>query len=810
MIKKTSARTTPFSILKASQLLLFLLILAAFCGVTQAASFKDKMSNKTKKQLNDSINEYVIVTNPDVQKYCDNDKITRDSIAITEAKRQELRLTVENRYKTLIPKLTAALDDSSKSSAATWGFLTSTGAGISLFFMILALVSLVVICMWSFCEDRLPKACCKHRKLPGEDVEKYRFAWLIGISVVGVATLTLAITWVVYLSKAINRAPEVRCATAIVFSDLMNGTNLTETSRFIGSNGVLYMIDQFYQLISKADTIEPDATNLINMNLIAYSGPFNQSFKSLNSSFNPNAFLYPGTITPSVNVMPGYINNFKSYMNTTWWFEVLQLALTANAIDGMGHSMYQFATNRTIFDKVINSLNTSQNQIDTVMVGKFVPWYNEEMSENNNIYIQSKTYGIISLIIAIVDLIVLNAVFLVLLVGIVKYGKFAHWSKIAKGIMSCQMGTAFFVLLFAILSSGVSVSLYFVCNATNGMITQQGWIQTNLGNYVSNPNVSIAVDTCVHQGGNGSLLTAFGFDWDSLNDIADLCYALQAYVGILDELTLQPGPVIGGQVYRNLTGRANFSIDDVGVPPEEDILTGLDTFNKYGCAKDSIWKTVCPVGTAGKSSDASTAFLGQQYCVMLNNMPSHFYSDRYGGGTTSCATTTWQQGQAILTQTAESSADYVNSLNSFINSPDFQGTINNGQALFDQLKGAKGSLTIIKDIAVGAIDTLNDLQANLDNVIDCRVARTDIAVFENVACYRFGNDFYHQTNIGVAVGILLFFYSWGMCFGIRIIRAHEEEEKRLTEAKEAGSKIRGESEGQYKHLASDEFSPNEA
>jgi len=288
------------------------------------------------------------------------------------------------------------------------------------------------------------------------------------------------------------------------------------------------------------------------------------------------------------------------------------------------------------------------------------------------------------------------------------------------------------------------------------------------------------LDRCVYSGGDGDMMKAMGADIGTIDKMTSITDGMQGYKSLQANLTAQTDPFVGKQLDTQNTNYYNGNPEDRGVPPTHDIVTGYQNFNGYSCLTDKIvMASSCVSGakasTAGNADPNQFKADAAGYCIKYSTLEAtnSEYDARYGAA--DCGGT---NKNAELKRTIAAMKKNRVNLKAFMDS--YGAYYTKETAVFTSMKNSITKLNNIVAKVQDAVDQLSVLQGSFTQVVSCKIMNKEVILLENVLCYRIGNDFYQQNNLGVALGVILFFYAWCMCCGIRLSKVEESK-------KDAGS-----------------------
>lgn len=716
-----------------------------------------------------------IMESPDVRKYCDDDGVKKEDITISIETRNQKREDTPRRYPALVEVLDASMDKGNSNSNDVSSKVAGSPAGFAGVMAILSFLSLIFLFFWSITECCCEKTCCVDKQKKMEGRGWVRWCCFLGTIILGVACVAMTIAWSVLVGKFTSKAKEIKCSFTILHNDLINGAVLSEDSRFAGITGVDTLMNQiitFFDAIDGPGGIKPNGQNIKNRDLATPVTTMKDKYTSFKTSFNANTYSYSGTTTSAITVYSGYGIMIKGSIESgALQAEVNTLASVATSIDKAADTIVNYDSAE--IQKTKSELESARTDLTGSVKKPLDDFYKQLVTGGTDYFKKVKDAGTGIMAAAIVIIIAFTLVFFLILFMNIK-DKWHKGKCISKIIMLLQLLIALIILIMSVFGVIVSVVIAWMCTGLDGMIATEGYLSTSFkGLNVDQKFVDIT-NTCIYKDGNGDLFKALGMNLSSINKINDITDGLQEYTAFKSNLTGQSAPFIGGSFSEVISSGIDYNSELRGSPQEQDIVSGREKFNYFGCAQDIMRLNVCPTdNTESTIGDAADASLNTKYCVKQKTSPSHDYAGRYSTPP-ACTNGTAANAQGVLTAT--STASHKQNADLLL----LQATYNNDfytseLSVFTKLKDSMADLDIIVDKSKSLVDNLNRLNGTLSKLVDCRIMRKEIVMFENVVCFRIGEDYYQQTNVGIALGFLLFVYSWFMCCTIRLTNKKDDK-----------------------------------
>jgi len=755
---------------------LICLLLVTLLQVSQqlSANHVDMMA-RANRLLQGASSKIEIKESPNVKKYCDDSGVKKDEISITLEQRNQKREETPKRYAGIVVAFDAAIAGGSSSEVSNG--MAGTGAGFSLVIAILSLLSLIFLFFWSICECCCDKTCCVDKQKHHQGRGWFRWCCFIGAIALGVISVAMTIAWAALVGKFTGKAKEVKCSFTILHNDLVYGTKITDDSKFIGVEGIDTLFGQLITLLDAIDGpsgIKSNAQTIKSRNIGQATTDLNTQYGTFKNNFDANTYTYKGTKDTAVTVVSGFGLLVKGGIETEAFAkEIETLTEVGKAVDEAATTIADYDTSG-----IQNSKNDLQNTRSTLKDTLRKPLddaYNTLVESSTDYVGEVKKAGTGLMATAIVVIIVFTIVYFLILYMNIK----DRWHKakcITKIIMLLQLVMALLISIMSVVGVVVSISFAWICNGLDGMITVQNFMSTNFkGLKVDKQFIDIS-NTCIYKDGDGDLFKALGMDLSTITNVNKMTDGLVSYSNFKANLTAQSTPWVGGEIDSQISKGISYDLDIRGQPEAQDITSGITNFNYFKCSSDIMRfdDKDCPSGyTLSTTGDGSTTSLGSNYCMIGGGLPSHKYAGRYSGAVT-CTNGSKVDAQTALFNTIDSMLASDTKLASL--KTDYQsGFYTKELDVFTKMKASINDLDAIVDKIKDTVDSLSELGGSINKLVDCRVMQKEIIMFENVICFRIAEDYYQQTNVGVALGFFLFLYSWFMCCTIRLTNKKEEK-----------------------------------
>lgn len=730
--------------------------------------------DRASRLLQSSTAGYTITPHPDVKKNCDDQGIAAGSLSLTLAQRDAEQAKFAGKDHPLVDTVKGS------SSSIDYGALINKSIGGPLgaagVFFVFSLLTLPFLFFWSLCECCCKRTCCMKEPEPGAPRSKARIiCWIVG-AVIAVATVGVVIGWVVTLGQLTGAAKDIKCGMTIFYSDIVRGTTLENGKMFAGTTGLADLLTDYISFIDKVPLIKADAQAVKDLNLNTMGSSLVTKYDSFKTSFTTAPYGYKGSKTPATTVVPNVATTIKGAIDGgAFKSEVDTLNKAASEIHVAVSSIAGYSTSS--LNSVRNNLNSMKTTLSSSLEKPITDMYNSIAGNGSQDYGASlssamKTFMIVSIIV----IVLFTSTYLVILYFTAKLNKLHGLKVISKIIMLLQLLLGTFILIFAIFGSIIAIVFIVACAVLDGLITTPDF----LSKVSSDKSLSDIMSNCVHRTATGDLLKALGADLSEMDKLNDISTGMKAFEGIQANLTGQSSPYVGGAISKDLTDFLAFTRVGRGTPEAEDVQSGYEYFNTLQCRQDIIAPLTVPAGyLASAPADNKDTGEAVQYCITFGNLPGNGGLDytaaggRYTAPCSGAGTLSAANGNVALQNVYASIHDYKTkhtSLKTFYDTNFYTDEA----ALFTALKTSEPQLKKINENLAGVSATLNSLNGTFKEVVDCTVIRKEIIVVENVLCFRTANTFITQNNLAVAVGALIYVYSWFICCGIRLATKRDQ------------------------------------
>jgi hypothetical protein len=319
----------------------------------------------------------------------------------------------------------------------------------------------------------------------------------------------------------------------------------------------------------------------------------------------------------------------------------------------------------------------------------------------------------------------------------------------------------------------LSNACYFMYKATS----DPTYIDT-----VDSPMIKDLFKNCAMNNANGDFSQFSGINKDFQDKLKEFSSTVETFKAMektaANYTTANGNPVVGNTLKLDFEKRRDIIVDDFETYPSYSFKAARDFINgkisdtpnvaalKGGCG------SVSPVST---SVDAANYLNAAPYCIEFgSNLPTADYNGARGWS----ASTNHDDAEDKKDEVEDHTADYQTAaadvnpekgMNNFVTK---YTTLFNAEKLYysgpsNSLYDAFTKMQTVKGKVTDMIAYLDAFSGDLFKALDCRILGRHITSFEVALCAKFSYKLMYQTDALIALGIILFFYSWCLCCGIR-------------------------------------------
>jgi hypothetical protein len=649
-----------------------LYLLMALCITETVLSMDEPSLNIRAQRILQEPETYQIKPQADVKTYCSDKGLNPVDFQPSDEVMKTKRETMVNRYEGLYQVALAQGSGTGFSpiSAASDAFKTSFGYAFIM--CIVAAISLIFLVLWCLTSCCCKGTCCVSRHKEKRNLKCVNCIVVSGI-LIAVASVIVTIIWLVYMGRLTNRIDSVSCGLAIMKSDLINGAKINETRSFVGTEGFIFLIQDFNFILDDIEDIKSSAAEPIKaLNLGSDAQAMAAKFETYRTGLNDSLadYEYPGTKNrllgvkipiASIYVINDRIGAIKEEVKL-FNEAATNIAKGVDVITSYGDEEIQ--TSRDTFADLTNKLNND-------VKGRLNSLFNFAVGDGDRIDAVKKST--VSAIIISACIVCVPLVLFVVILLLNHYNKCHCLKFLNKIIMLIQILWSTLVFAFAALMVALSLVVVVVCRIMAGVAVNENYLSINF----SKINLGLftkVVDQCVGPTADGNLLKALGVEMTDFNKQTTMNEGTLSFDKISADLNKYDDPPISKAFLNATQPFADLEKKDGPGTNDDEIDSGIQRVNSYKCSQDTMsYKGLCVSGsTRSTTSDASaTTGLGSSFCFDVTQFrtPSSFYDGRYASATctpTSGGPITNTEGERNLKDTLNAVAVYKTKMDLFI------------------------------------------------------------------------------------------------------------------------------------------------
>ena len=494
------------------------------------------------------------------------------------------------------------------------------------------------------------------------------------------------------------------------------------------------------QLITELDNLynahKPSATTAYRMSA-AQSGTDPDTIKAMDTTINT-------TLRTEANKLKDIGAQFK---------------IIGDYIAGL--STDELAGINTAFDDLLGKIDplksTVKNAFDLVVVVLQVDTIKKAM--------------VIALAITIIVVFIMTVLFSLTMFFTMFKDKWHCMKHVSKLFMIIKILLAIFLniisALFAVVCIVFSNTCYFIYSASTDPLYTKS---------IQEPTFQKLFSVCVLPGCTGDMGEFLGdAAASSLLKISKLNTTLGKIAGSTQyesDFATVTEPVVGKQLSTTYQNAYDCIVDDLaGTSPTYSFTTNINTLNGLigssnnevklnGACTKQVWD-----GTGfprGKTFQATVNFCLEVGRFPFSNAPGNRWTN--GAGVTSAGDQT--TAATNLDSLHSNYIDYQTKYGAWNTA--YQNYYNTYEkAYFTNLKTSYSEIKQLRTDSVKLIDFLSDFSANIFLSMNCRIISKEIATVEVALCTKFTRSLMNTTASMTGLGIVLFFFSWCICCGLR-------------------------------------------
>ena len=400
-------------------------------------------------------------------------------------------------------------------------------------------------------------------------------------------------------------------------------------------------------------------------------------------------------------------------------------------------------------------------------------------SSNSDYFSQIKmaSNGFLGASIAV--LIGLTIIYLIILAFNIK-DKCHPMKFLLKIIMLLQLLLAVLILIMAAITTVVSILIAYACTGIDGAVTVPDYVSTKFKGAGLPSKLTPIINTCLYEKGDGNIFNALNVEISSANNVNNITGGMQTYIDFRGNISTQSAPYVGGNIAANISAARTWDYEVEDTPSSESTKVGKDKFNAIGCAGDIMTLKGVPSGKTGSTSSDASSIVSKNSNFAIRRDNNNYRTDYYASRYISSDCPDFVNAQKYLTNVL-TAQDAINNKLGELNT-DYNGNFYTAEN--DVWKAMKDSINDFDAILVkvnDAVSFLKKMNSSIPLLLDCRVMLKEVTLLENILCFRFGEDLYQESGLGLALGFIIFIYSWVMCCSIRFANLKIDGQEKYNE-----------------------------
>lgn len=781
-------------------LLMAILISSIICSAKLSTSDLIQRSSRVLQTNEKQFGTYTVGTAPELAEKCNDKGISPSEFVMPQADFVKDMNSVTDRYPGPRDAFQAVLSSMSGTTASEKsGDIIGGMVGhliIPLIFAALSLLTFFFFLFYTICSCCCKKTCCMKPIQPGEPLRKSQKIIVVASLVVALALIICTIIWSVQMGTTSNRMKYFPCAFASFYSDVDNGY-VGDGYKFIGVKGIQTLVGEIEISLNKYinEIAVSDMDSVMNRNMNTQGPLLLTNLNTLVSENDPASGSKVNTYTTTeVTENPDSIKAIPTTIGTT-----LKQELTA--ITDFGTRIHDCAdyVKTLLVDGVQTSIDSFKQVKDQLTSVR------DQVRSMYDLFDKNLPIGTInglmtlSIVIAICFVLVAVILYFVIMFFTLKKDK-CHCLKVLPKIfmiLKALISVFFFLMVGAlgVLCVALSNLCYFMLKGTT---------DPAFTDKINQPTFQKMFRICVLPTGNGDLsgfldTSATVGRITEFNKGVQTLFNMDTYSSSLSGATAtSPQGTILDALYKDSKAmkRDDFTTSTTfGVTSNIDFLNNLfepknlNSFRLVGATAKSGWTDY-----TGTSASASDDLFDQKFSLPLDKLPgevttgpspkkSGTATDRYSaagamatGFTASDITSAnskftnlWLVRNYMLatatSAAASKYADWVARWSAFYGTS--VSSANSVQKYYDDLRQGYQTMQAVRSKSDNMLNFLINFQGDTLKSMNCRIIEKEIRTVEIAMCVRFTSSLMNTTASMYAMSILLFFFSWCICCGIR-------------------------------------------
>lgn len=732
---------------------------------------------------------YTVVAKPEVAEKCNNEGIDPKDFSVSDEDLKSGMDSTTGRYlgprDILIQVVSQMKADGVKPKDLIGGVVGHVI--IPLVFAVLSILTFFFFIFYTLCACCCKKTCCMKPIKQGDPLTKGQKCILFSSLAVGIALLVCTIVWVIQMGVTINRIKYFPCAVATMYSDIDNGY-VGDGFNFIGVKGVQSMINDVKITINNFvnGVSGPDMSAIVANDMPTQGTTVLNNLNTLVSQNDPTSASKTNTYTTTEVTEPA--DSIKAISNTIGSGLKTEVTNMNTFSQGLHHTA-------RIVAGLINTGTGNMNSAFDTLNSQISP-LSDKLKSLYDVAANALPIGTIKslMTIAMVVAICFVAVGLILYFVVMYFSLMkdkCHCLKfIPKLFMILKALIAIFFFVLVGLLGAICIVMSNVC-----YFLYRGTTDVEFANKIDQDQVKKMFVICILPGGSGEL-SAFLDDSNSLGQIGDFNKTLQSLYS-MDQYTSQfggatPSSPVGGPLDTLYADSSALKRDDFTTSSTYGLKTNIDGLNNIFVSKNlNHFRLVGEAVPSGWNPYGGTAFSaatdqnGAKDSLPLNFIPGGTTGSSPTGGPRYVAAGSVSSGEASSantyynnlwkarnymaaaaagTPTGRNYGDWVATWSAFYGTT---ATANTLMGYYENIRVNFGKLQNVKTQATNMLNFVAKFQGDIFKAMNCRILSKEIKTVEVATCVKFTASLMNTTTSMFAMSVLLFFFAWCICCGIR-------------------------------------------
>ena len=749
------------------------ILLLALCISTNLVSASSIMQ-RAERFLQTGFGTYVPQRDPSVKQNCDDRGAKSSELTLSEKDFKSTMESATSKYAGPRAEIEATLLSAGSASVDVGAVINKLVRLIIVpaAFFVLSFLSMFFLFLWCIFSCCCKKTCCLKEKKAGEPLGFCQKCIFVTAFVIGTALVICSIVWAARMGSTIRQIKYIPCSVAILYSDVLQGTEKgTDASAidFLGVKGFSSMIASIISSINDfstfgdADTILSYNLPTTGSNLVTQAGTF-VSTESAATSYRMGA---------TDDTKPDSVKTVSATIGTVLKGELDVLSTFGKNMHDAAQVMKNLGNGQQA--GMTKSFTDVKTQIDSMgdQIKNLFDLFNSGSTVKS---IESGMNAV--LIVSIILVTVLTVFFL-----------FVMFMNLVKNKLHClKCLNKLFMLLKILMSTLLNIAglaLVILCFIMSNMCYFFFQASTNsaYSDKITQVTVRDIFKNCIMSGGTGDLSKLVGDTTSITKQLDDFQKTMTAFTD-MDKYALNftgtVSPTVGTNILNDYNDRKNIKIDDLKTSPAYSFEEAVNFMNTRltGTNNVAALNGNCPGGvTSSASGDGAGVNSMTAYCIQFGSStfptvnpwkPQLRWTVASGTSTTDRQAVEDKKDSFVTIQ-----SDYISRMTTFANkyNTDLYTPEKN---YMTSLKSAYDSLQSVKTKSASTVAFLTKFSNDLFKALNCQILGRHIRTFEVALCAKFTYKLMFQTDALIALGLILFFHSWCVCCGIRCAPKRDE------------------------------------